>query len=94
MSETSAEARVLQMLTERLKRHDLTPESSITADAGLDSVAVMDFVLELEDAFDTTIPLDQLSDVRTIRELGAVIGRLQQPVGEAAASSAMDGDAR
>ncbi|MEM8819296.1 MAG: acyl carrier protein [Pseudomonadota bacterium] len=80
MTENSAEARVLAMLAERLGRHDLTPDSSITADAGLDSVSVMDFVLELEDEFDTTIPLDHLSNVRTIRELGDVIARLRQPV--------------
>jgi acyl carrier protein len=83
MTDMEAERRVLDMLGQRLGRDDLTPESSITADAGLDSVSVMDFVLELEDEFDTTIPLDQLSDVRTVRELAAVISRLRpaEPVG-------------
>ncbi|MEM6946166.1 MAG: acyl carrier protein [Pseudomonadota bacterium] len=91
MTENSAEARVLAMLAERLGRHDLTPDSSITADAGLDSVSVMDFVLELEDEFDTTIPLDHLSNVRTIRELGDVIARLRQPVPGAAARAGLNG---
>lgn len=89
----SAEERVLEMLTDRLGRTDLTPESSITADAGLDSVSVMDLVLELEDEFDTTIPLDQLSDVHTVRDLGAVIARLQQAAPSSAASSSLNGAA-
>ena len=91
MTDNSAEVRVLTMLAERLGRHDLTPESSITADAGLDSVSVMDFVLELEDEFDTTIPLDQLSNVRTIRELAEVIARLRQPVPEPAPRTSLNG---
>ncbi|MEM9147472.1 MAG: acyl carrier protein [Pseudomonadota bacterium] len=91
MTENIAEARVLAMLAEMLGRHDLSPESSITADAGLDSVSVMDFVLELEDEFDTTIPLDQLSNVRTVRELGEVITRLRQPAPVAASSTGING---
>ncbi|MEM7498468.1 MAG: acyl carrier protein [Pseudomonadota bacterium] len=93
MTTTCAEERVLQMLSERLGRQDLTLDSSFTADAGLDSVSVMDFVLELEDEFDTTIPLDHLSDVRTVRELGAVIGRLQQPGAGEEARAGMNGHA-
>ncbi|MEM9764695.1 MAG: acyl carrier protein [Pseudomonadota bacterium] len=91
MTDNSAETRVLAMLAERLGRHDLTPESSITADAGLDSVSVMDFVLELEDEFDTTIPLDHLSNVGTVRELGAVISRLRGPIHEAASRAGLNG---
>ncbi|MEM6354584.1 MAG: acyl carrier protein [Pseudomonadota bacterium] len=91
MTESGAQARVLAMLAEKLGRHDLTPDSSITADAGLDSVSVMDFVLELEDEFDTTIPLDQLSNVRTIRELAGVITRLRQPVPDAQPRAGLNG---
>jgi acyl carrier protein len=39
----------------------------------MDSVAVMDFVLDLEEAFDITIPLDRLSDVRTVSDVARQI---------------------
>ncbi|MSP43368.1 MAG: acyl carrier protein [Alphaproteobacteria bacterium] len=41
----------------------------IARDLGLDSVAVMDFVMELEERFDILIPLDQIADVETVRDL-------------------------
>lgn len=52
-------------------------DSEIVAETGLDSVAVMDVVFELEDAFDVTIPLDQIADVRTVGELAAAVRALR-----------------
>lgn len=69
------EARVLALLQEQSDR-PLSLDSSVTADTGLDSVSVMDAVLELEDAFDVTIPLDRLAEVTSIRDLVAVVDEL------------------
>ena len=51
----------------------LKPETDISADLNIDSVAVMDFVMEVEDKFDIDIPLNILSDTRTIADLIGVI---------------------
>ncbi|MEM1201257.1 MAG: acyl carrier protein [Pseudomonadota bacterium] len=52
---------------------ELKPETDISADLKIDSVAVMDFVMEVEDKFDIDIPLNVLSDTRTISDLMGVV---------------------
>lgn len=51
-------------------------DSNVIADTGLDSVSVMDFVMELEDEFDISIPLDQIAEVRTVGDLVEAVRRL------------------
>ncbi len=51
----------------------LTGETNIVADTGLDSVSVMDFVFELEDEFGITVPLDRISDVKTVGQLAETV---------------------
>ena len=47
--------------------------TDISGDLNIDSVSVMDFVMEVEDKFDIDIPLNLLSDTRTISQLIEVI---------------------
>jgi acyl carrier protein len=76
------EERVLTLLAPHVRNGiEPRPETDIVADAGMDSVAVMDFVLDLEESFDVTIPLDRLSDVRTVRD---VVREVRAIVGESA----------
>lgn len=57
----------------------LTPATDISADLNIDSVSVMDFVMEVEDHFDIDIPLNVLSETRTMEDLvGVVEGRLNR----------------
>ena len=51
----------------------LTPETDISADLNIDSVSVMDFVMEVEDHFNIDIPLNVLSETRSIADLTKVI---------------------
>ncbi|TWB08896.1 acyl carrier protein [Nitrospirillum amazonense] len=48
---------------------ELSDDTNITEGLGLDSVAVMDFVMEIEDALDISIPLDRIAEVKTIGDL-------------------------
>lgn len=52
---------------------ELKPTTDISADLNIDSVSVMDFVMEVEDKYDIDIPLNLLSETRTLRELAAVV---------------------
>ena len=52
---------------------DLKPETDIARELNIDSVAVMDFVMELEDKFDIDIPLTVLSETHTITDLIDVV---------------------
>ncbi|UCE56871.1 MAG: acyl carrier protein [Desulfobacterales bacterium] len=45
---------------------DLQAETDLVADLDLDSMKVMDIVVDVEDHFDISIPLNILPDVRTI----------------------------
>ncbi len=51
----------------------LGPQTDISTDLNIDSVTVMDFVMEVEDHFDIEVPLNVLSDIRTIAELAKVV---------------------
>lgn len=51
----------------------LKPETDISGDLNIDSVTVMDFVMEVEDHFDIEIPLNVLSETRTIDDLAGVV---------------------
>jgi acyl carrier protein len=52
---------------------ELKPETEIAVDLAIDSVSVMDFVMEVEDHFDIDIPLNVLSDTHTMKDLVGVV---------------------
>jgi acyl carrier protein len=47
--------------------------TDISSDLNIDSVTVMDFVMEVEDHFDIEIPLNVLSETRTVADLAKVV---------------------
>jgi acyl carrier protein len=51
----------------------LHPDADLAAEAGLDSVEVMDLVMAIEDKLDLSIPVETLSQAHTIRGLCAGI---------------------
>lgn len=51
----------------------LSASTDISADLNIDSVTVMDFVMEVEDHFDIEIPLNVLSETRTVEDLAKVV---------------------
>jgi acyl carrier protein len=54
----------------------VTGTTMIVDDLGLDSLAVMDFVMEIEDKLDVSVPLDRLTDIRTIDDLACCLTEL------------------
>jgi acyl carrier protein len=54
----------------------LTETTELVADLGLDSMKVMQLVLEAEERFDISIPLNILPDVRTVRDFAAQVEQL------------------
>ena len=56
----------------------VTADTDIARDLDVDSLALMNIVMELEDAFDVSIPLDRLGPVRTVGDLAAVITDLRE----------------
>ncbi|HVI32871.1 acyl carrier protein [Phenylobacterium sp.] len=55
----------------------LQDETDIARDLSVDSLALMNIVMELEDRFDISIPLDRLADIQTIGDLSGLITELR-----------------
>ena len=73
------QTRVLELLAKKIGvARNIGLDSSVVEDTGLDSVSVMDFVMEIEDDFDITIPLDRMGEMRTIGDLADAVRSLSQ----------------
>lgn len=51
----------------------LEPSTELSADLNIDSVAAMDLIMEIEDRFDIDVPINQVSDLRTLGDLVALV---------------------
>jgi acyl carrier protein len=51
----------------------ITPETDLTKDLNLDSLAVMDLMMSLEEKFDVSIPLNLVPELRTVADLAEKI---------------------
>ncbi len=54
------------------------PGTHITRDLGLDSLAIMDFIFDLEDSFDISIPMERIAEVQTVADLAKAISTLRK----------------
>ena len=58
----------------------LTEDTHLLSDLGLDSMKVMQLLLETEERFDISIPLNVITDVRTVKDFARQIEHLtEQP---------------
>ena len=59
-------------------KNNLTIEegTQLVNDLGLDSLLVMEVVTEVEDCFDLSFPLNNLSDIQTVKDLALQIQNL------------------
>jgi len=57
----------------------LSEDTRLQADVGLSSLQVMELVLEIEDEFDISFPLNRLPDIQTAKDLShEILGLLKQ----------------
>jgi acyl carrier protein len=75
----SVEDDLREMLEQQLGRPvELNSDTRIVDDLELDSLAVMNFVMAVEDRYDISIPLDRIAEVETVADLVATVERLRQ----------------
>jgi acyl carrier protein len=55
---------------------DIPGSADLAKEIGLDSVQVMDMVMEIEDRLDISVPVETLADSRTIDQLAAGIRKV------------------
>ncbi len=56
----------------------LTRETDFIADLEAESVAVLDVVMEIEDSYDISIPVNIISEIRTVGELVDAIHEIKK----------------
>ena len=72
---------ILKSLTDIIKPfipkgHEVSENTDLVADLGLDSLKVMKILESVEDQFDIAIPLNVLPDVRTVKDFVLQIQKL------------------
>jgi len=76
------EVEILELLAGRVPAGvQLSAQTKIVGGLGLDSVAILDFIMDIEDRFDVSIPLDRVAEVQTIAELSRAIEALTRAAG-------------
>jgi len=60
------------------KNVPLGPDTTFATDLELDSLAVMDLVAEIEDAFDIVLPLNMLPDLETVGQVAAAVDEIKK----------------
>lgn len=65
--------RVAGLVADRVPLKERVAGEARIRELGLDSVAVMDLVMAVEDEFDVAFPLDRLAEVETVDDLARVV---------------------
>jgi len=60
------------------EKQNLSAETDMTTDIEVDSVTIMDLVFMLEEQYDISIPLNDLSNIYQIGELADLVVRLKK----------------
>ena len=78
----TVETEVIELLAQKVPENvKVTPDTVIVGGLGLDSVAILDLIMDLEDRFDISIPLDRVAEVQTVGELSRAIEALKSAAG-------------
>ncbi len=76
MTKDEISARIIELV----ERHNpkglsICLETDLTEELEIDSVAAMDLVMEVEEAFDLNIPVNEVADLRTVGDLVELVVR-------------------
>ena len=73
---------IVELLAQRVPPGvNVSAETQIVGGLGLDSVGILDFIMDIEDRFDISIPLDRVAEVQTVAELCRAIEALKRAAG-------------
>ena len=60
------------------EKQDISPESRLTEDLGMESIDILDFIMSVETAFDADLNREEVKGVKTLRDVVELLIR-QQP---------------
>ncbi|MDH5479284.1 MAG: acyl carrier protein [Nitrosomonas sp.] len=72
----------MQLLCDRLgslvsSDTPITPESNLIGQLAIDSIKLLNLIMEIEDTFDISVPINALADVQTVRDLVDLIHKIK-----------------
>ena len=69
--------RISNLIKEQLhnEKIEVTVKTNIKEDLGIDSIALMEFIITLEDEFNLNIPDEDVEDIQTMGELVDYLSR-------------------
>ncbi|AYO48875.1 acyl carrier protein [Streptococcus mutans] len=69
--------RISNLIKEQLhnEKIEVTVKTNIQEDLGIDSIALMEFIITLEDEFNLNIPDEDVEDIQTMEELVDYLSR-------------------
>jgi len=73
---------ILQILRHHLRNFcapdaEITPQTNLIDQLAIDSVKLLNLIMEIEDEFDISVPLNALADVQTVHELASLIHQIK-----------------
>ncbi|MDT8363512.1 MAG: acyl carrier protein [Nitrosomonas sp.] len=76
------QAQIVEMLCERLANFSetkelISAETNLITQLAIDSVKLLNLVMEIEDHFDISVPLNTLVDVLTVQDLANLIYKIK-----------------
>ena len=74
MSLTKINEELINLLQRQLAdEHIIEPETDLLSDLALESVQIMEFVVEVEDYYEIAISLEALGEIRTIKQFALLV---------------------
>ncbi|MCB1947442.1 acyl carrier protein [Nitrosomonas sp.] len=73
---------IMQLLCDRLSslassEVTITSDTNIISELSIDSIKLLNLIMEIEDSFDISIPINALADVQTVHDLANLVSRIK-----------------
>lgn len=73
---------ILQLLSDRLESISnsgltITPDMNLINQLSIDSIKLLNLIMEVEDTFDISVPMNALTDVQTVADLANLIHKIK-----------------
>ncbi|MFP6836216.1 MAG: acyl carrier protein [Pseudomonadales bacterium] len=70
-------AQLTRLLAAQLPEpREVAPDTDLISDLALESVQIMEFMVEVEDHYDIAISLEALAEVRTLKQIANVVSNM------------------
>lgn len=73
---------IMRLLCDRLStltnsELSITPDINLISQLSIDSIKLLNLIMEIEDTFDISIPINGLTDVQTVRQLADLVYKIK-----------------